>query len=87
MMNSRKESTGGPYHHAPVMLTEVLKAMTLRGGNVFVDGTFGGGGHTKALLSSSEHCKIIAIDRDTPPIDTISDLEKEYQNRFKFFTR
>tara|TARA_Y100000590_G_scaffold470770_1_gene669889 strand:- start:11184 stop:12221 length:1038 start_codon:yes stop_codon:yes gene_type:complete len=84
-MNSRKQSTGGPYHHAPVMLTEVLEAMTFRGGNVFVDGTFGGGGHTKALLSSSEDCEIIAIDRDNPPIDTIKKLEKEYQNRFKFY--
>ena len=51
-MKSRNYSTGGPFHHIPVMLNEVLDTLALRGGNVYVDGTFGAGGHSKAILDS-----------------------------------
>ena len=53
-MISRTSSTGGPSHHVPVMLREVLDTLALRGGNVYVDGTFGGGGHSKAILDSCQ---------------------------------
>ena len=49
-MDSRKTSTGGPFYHTPVMTKKVLDALSLRGGSVYVDGTFGGGGHSSAIL-------------------------------------
>ena len=36
--------------HAPVMLPEVLRALEPRDGAVYVDGTFGAGGYTRAIL-------------------------------------
>ena len=49
--------------HIPVLLNEVIKALSLTKDEVYVDATFGLGGYTKAILSS-QNCKVIAIDRD-----------------------
>ena len=49
--------------HASVMLDEVLAAVAPRDGEVIVDGTFGAGGYSRALLNAST-CKVVAFDRD-----------------------
>ena len=49
--------------HQSVLLSEVLGAMAPQPHEVLVDGTFGAGGYTKAMLDKAE-CKVIAIDRD-----------------------
>ncbi len=49
--------------HRPVMLAEVLGALAPRDGEVYVDGTFGGGGYSRAILSAAA-CSVWAIDRD-----------------------
>lgn len=84
VMMSRQNSTGGPYHHIPVMLNEVLETLTLRGGNVYVDGTFGGGGHSRAILENSD-CTLIATDRDKNSIQYAEDLRDSHGDRFSFF--
>jgi len=84
VMMSRQNSTGGPYHHIPVMLNEVLETLTLRGGNVYVDGTFGGGGHSRAILENS-NCQLIATDRDKNSIQYAEKLKVSYGDRFSFF--
>ncbi len=48
--------------HIPVMLNEVLQIFDPQPGEIYIDCTFGGGGHTKALLDKG--CTVIAIDRD-----------------------
>lgn len=53
--------------HKPVLLDEVIKAISPRDGAIYVDGTFGGGGYSRALLDTA-CCKVIGIDRD-PMID------------------
>ncbi len=45
------------------MLEEVLTALAPQPGEVYLDGTFGGGGYAKAILDAAE-CKLIAVDRD-----------------------
>jgi 16S rRNA (cytosine(1402)-N(4))-methyltransferase len=52
-----------PDLHIPVLLGPVMDALCPAHGEVFVDGTFGAGGYTKALLDTAP-CKVIAIDRD-----------------------
>jgi 16S rRNA (cytosine1402-N4)-methyltransferase len=51
--------------HQPVLLGEVLQALQPHSGGRYVDGTFGGGGHTRALLqSSAPDGRVLAIDAD-----------------------
>ncbi len=53
--------------HVPVMLPEVLAALTPKPGETYVDGTFGAGGYSSAILSAAD-CVVIAIDRDPDAI-------------------
>lgn len=53
--------------HFPVMLPEVLETLNPQAGGVYLDGTFGGGGYSRALLRSAP-CTVHAIDRDPDAI-------------------
>ncbi|CAN5842637.1 16S rRNA (cytosine(1402)-N(4))-methyltransferase RsmH [soil metagenome] len=60
-----------PYH-APVMVAEVLRYLAPEGGGLYLDGTLGGGGHTEAILASSDTAKVIGVDRDPEAIEEAS---------------
>lgn len=49
--------------HIPVMLDEVLAALRPRAGEIYVDGTLGAGGYTRAILNAAD-CRVVGIDRD-----------------------
>ena len=67
--------------HDPVMLQEMIAAMMPKDGEVYVDGTFGAGGYSHALLESA-HCTVYAIDRD-PNVKTFARaLEEKFRGRF-----
>ena len=51
------------FGHAPVMVDELVEALDPAEGEVFVDGTYGGGGHSRALLGAAA-CIVWGIDRD-----------------------
>ncbi|MEM7506306.1 MAG: 16S rRNA (cytosine(1402)-N(4))-methyltransferase RsmH [Pseudomonadota bacterium] len=53
--------------HVPVMLAEVLSALSPVEGGVFVDGTYGAGGYSRALLDAGA-AQVIGIDRDPSAI-------------------
>ena len=53
--------------HVPVMLKEVLEALSPRDGGRYLDGTFGGGGYARAILNSAD-CTLHGIDRDPTAI-------------------
>ncbi len=53
--------------HVPVMLGEVLAQLVPRDGGTYVDGTFGAGGYSRAILAAAT-CRVIAIDRDPSAI-------------------
>ncbi len=53
--------------HVPVMLAEVLDALQPRDGARYIDGTFGGGGYSRAILEAAD-CRVLGIDRDPDAI-------------------
>ncbi len=66
--------------HTPVMLDEVMEALTPRDDAIYIDGTFGGGGYTRALLTRAK-CKVVAIDRDPAAIARSAALAEEFDTR------
>jgi 16S rRNA (cytosine1402-N4)-methyltransferase len=51
--------------HRPVMLDEVMQGLAIQASGCYVDGTYGGGGHTRALLAAlGPHGRLLAIDKD-----------------------
>ena len=73
-------AAGGPARHIPVMLSEVLAALDPKDGEIVVDGTFGAGGYSEAILQHAD-CKIIAIDRDPEAFRLSGALAEEYPGR------
>jgi 16S rRNA (cytosine1402-N4)-methyltransferase len=73
-------AAGGPARHIPVMLSEVLAALEPEDGEVIIDGTFGAGGYSQAILERAD-CKIIAIDRDVQTFALSGVLADKYPGR------
>lgn len=60
--------------HVPVLLDEVLQWLAPQPGQTLVDGTLGGGGHTRALAERvAPHGSVIALDRDPASIERASE--------------
>ncbi len=68
--------------HIPVLLAEVVAALAPRDGETFVDGTFGAGGYSRALLGAAA-CRVIAIDRDPEAVARGRDLAASLPGRFE----
>jgi 16S rRNA (cytosine1402-N4)-methyltransferase len=62
------------------MLAEVVEAMAPRDGAHYVDGTFGGGGYSRALLDAAK-CRVLGIDRDPSAIARGRELAARYDGR------
>jgi 16S rRNA (cytosine1402-N4)-methyltransferase len=55
-------AAGGPARHIPVLLAEALEALNVRADGVYLDGTFGAGGYSRALIERG--ARVVAVDRD-----------------------
>lgn len=61
-------------YHLPVMLTECISGLEIVPDGIYVDATFGGGGHSKMILSNlNEKGKLIAFDQDIDAIQNAID--------------
>ncbi|KAM4630197.1 12S rRNA N(4)-cytidine methyltransferase METTL15 [Polymixia lowei] len=65
------------------MLKEVLQCLDVRPGQVVLDMTFGGGGHTKAILNITPDVTVLALDRDPTAFSLAQQLAKQYTGRVK----
>ena len=66
--------------HLAVMLNEVLAMLQPKAGAHYVDGTFGGGGYTRAILEAAD-CRVLGIDRDPDAIARGQELVKHFAGR------
>jgi len=77
---SNRGVAGGPARHIPVMLDDVLEALAPEDNGLYIDGTFGAGGYTRALLEAAD-CRVLAIDRDPHAISDGRTLAEEFPGR------
>lgn len=68
--------------HVPVLLNEVIAALSPLAGKRIVDGTFGAGGYSRALLEAGAH--VVAIDRDPSVMPFANELSAAFPQQFNF---
>ncbi|MCX6241403.1 MAG: 16S rRNA (cytosine(1402)-N(4))-methyltransferase RsmH [Bacteroidetes bacterium] len=61
---NRKKATVATMYHRPVLLNESIELLGISPGGVYVDATFGGGGHSREILNKLENGRLIAFDQD-----------------------
>ena len=70
--------------HEPVLLEEVLEALSPVSGGLYVDGTVGGGGHSAAILEAcSPEGRLVAFDRDDWALEAAAKRLARFGNRLE----
>lgn len=71
--------------HKPVLLNEVVKNLQIKDGETYLDGTFGAGGYSRAILEAA-NCNLYAIDRDESAKKFADKLSETFADRFSFLS-
>lgn len=72
-----------PYH-IPVLIDEVLEYLALKPNGVYVDATFGGGGHTRAILQAEPTATVIGMDWDVNALEMNGErLQEQFPGRLQ----
>lgn len=72
-------------YHIPVLVDEVVHFLSPQPGGLYIDATFGGGGHTRAILSAQPTARVIAFDWDLEAIALHQEqFESEFPGRITF---
>lgn len=84
-MSSGRETVGGnggseKAEHIPVLLSPILQALHPQKNEIYLDGTFGRGGYSRAILQAAD-CKLIAIDCDPDAIAKGQKLVVDFEGR------
>ena len=67
--------------HLPIMLNEVINALSIKPNGIYVDGTFGRGGHSTAILNQLVDGHLVVFDQDERAIETAKQLSLQYPNK------
>ncbi|WP_350238657.1 16S rRNA (cytosine(1402)-N(4))-methyltransferase RsmH [Pectobacterium colocasium] len=64
------------YKHTTVLLDEAVNGLNIRSGGIYIDGTFGRGGHSRLILSQlGPEGRLLAIDRDPQAIEAAKAID------------
>ncbi|XP_061236975.1 12S rRNA N4-methylcytidine (m4C) methyltransferase isoform X2 [Bos javanicus] len=69
--------------HIPVMVDEVVRCLAPQKGQVFLDMTFGSGGHTRAILQKEPDITLYALDRDPTAYAIAEQLSELYPKQIR----
>jgi len=65
-------------YHKPALLDESIEGLNIKDGGIYVDATFGGGGHANALLEKIKNGKLFAFDQDTDALKNSKENKNLY---------
>src|SRR5581483_2216932 len=68
-----ENASEGSARHVPVLARQVIEFLNIRDGGIYIDGTFGAGGYTRAILGAAS-TQVIGIDRDPSAVAHGADL-------------
>ena len=72
---------GGLARHVPVLARQALEFLDVRAGGVYIDGTFGNGGYSRAILAAANAAEVIGIDRDQSAVANGAGLVEQANGR------
>jgi len=75
------------FHHVSVLLNEAVEGLVIRPDGTYVDGTMGGGGHSREILKQLSTGKLIGFDRDQDAIAVCKTRLSEFLDKTIFVNR
>ncbi len=69
------------YYHVPVLYDEVIDGLKIKPDGIYLDGTLGGGGHTRGILERLTTGRLIANDKDADAIENAKDKLSDYAEK------
>lgn len=69
------------FKHVSVLLDECIEGLNIKPDGIYVDGTLGGGGHSKEIAKKLENGTLIGIDQDQNAIKKATEVLKPYEDR------
>lgn len=75
------------FHHVSVLLHESVDGLNINPNGIYVDGTMGGGGHSKEILNRLDSGRLIGFDRDETAISVCRERLGGYGDKVEFVNR